>query len=98
MDEAILACIQADTGELKWKSGRYGYGQVLLAGDHLIVLSESGELALVKATPEGYQELAKFQAIEGKTWNHPARWLVADCWCVTRTRWPASICLDISRQ
>jgi outer membrane protein assembly factor BamB len=72
LDEAILACIQADTGELKWKSGRYGYGQVLLAGDHLIVLSESGELALVKATPEGYQELARFQAIEGKTWNHPA--------------------------
>jgi outer membrane protein assembly factor BamB len=72
LDEAILACIQADTGELKWKGGRYGYGQVLLADGHLIVLSESGELALVKATPDGYQELARFQAIEGKTWNHPA--------------------------
>ena len=72
LDEAILACIQADTGELKWKGGRYGYGQVLLADGHLIMLSESGELALVKATPDGYQELARFQAIEGKTWNHPA--------------------------
>lgn len=72
LDEAILACIQADTGELKWKGGRYGYGQVLLAGGHLIVLSESGELALVKTTPDSYQELARFQAIEGKTWNHPA--------------------------
>jgi len=27
---------------------------------------------LVKATPDGYQELARFQAIEGKTWNHLA--------------------------
>jgi len=72
LDEAILACIQADSGELKWKGGRYGYGQVLLASGHLIVLSESGELALVKATPDGYRELARFQAIEGKTWNHPA--------------------------
>jgi len=72
LDEAILACIRADTGELKWKGGHYGYGQVLLTGGYLVVLSESGELALVKATPDGYQEIAKFQAIEGKTWNHPA--------------------------
>jgi len=72
LDEAILACVEAKTGELKWKGGRYGYGQVLLASGHLIVLSESGELALVKATPDSFQEMAKFQAIEGKTWNHPA--------------------------
>ena len=31
LDEAILACIDASTGELKWKGGRYGYGQVMLA-------------------------------------------------------------------
>jgi outer membrane protein assembly factor BamB len=71
LDEAILACIDAKTGELKWKAGRYGYGQVMLAGDHLIVLTESGELVLVRATPERHVELARFQAIEGKTWNHP---------------------------
>ena len=35
LDEAILACINAETGELKWKGGRYGYGQVLLAGGQL---------------------------------------------------------------
>ena len=71
-DEAIFACIDAKTGDLKWKGGRYGTGQVVLAGDHLIILSETGELALVKATPEGHREVAKFQAIEGKTWNIPA--------------------------
>ncbi len=72
LDENILACVDAATGELKWKSGRYGYGQVLLAEGHLIVLTESGEVALVKATPERHQELARFPAIEGKTWNVPA--------------------------
>jgi outer membrane protein assembly factor BamB len=71
LDEAILACLDAATGDLKWKAGRYGYGQVLLAGDHLIVLSEDGRLALVKADPTGHRELSTFQAIEGKTWNHP---------------------------
>ena len=71
-DEAIFACVNAATGELKWKGGRYGYGQVLLAGDNLIVTTEGGEVALVKATPEGHRELARFQAVSGKTWNNPA--------------------------
>ncbi|MCP5110853.1 MAG: PQQ-binding-like beta-propeller repeat protein, partial [bacterium] len=72
LDEAILASIDIATGKLNWKGGRYGYGQVLLAGGHLIVITEKGELVLVKATPESHQELARFQAIEGKTWNNPA--------------------------
>ena len=71
LDEAILACIDAATGELRWKGGRYGYGQVLLAGDHLVVLTEDGDVALVSATPQSYRELARFSAIAGKTWNHP---------------------------
>ena len=52
--------------------GRYDYGQVLLAGGFLLILSGSGELALVKANPERHEELARFQAINGKTWNYPA--------------------------
>jgi len=72
MDEAILACIHADTGDLKWKGGRYGYGQLLLADGHLVVLTESGEVVLVKANPAKHEEVAQFSAIEGKTWNHPA--------------------------
>jgi len=72
LDDAILACIDPRTGELKWKGGRYGYGQVLLAGGHLIVLTERGDLVLVRATPERHEELARFSAIAGKTWNVPA--------------------------
>jgi outer membrane protein assembly factor BamB len=72
LDEAILAAIDADTGDLKWKGGRYGYGQVLLTGDKLIVLTEDGDLALVRATPDRHEELARFPVLEGKTWNVPA--------------------------
>ena len=72
LDESILACVEAATGELQWKGGRYGYGQLLLAGDHLVILTERGELVLVRATPEGHEEVAGFAAIEGKTWNVPA--------------------------
>ncbi len=71
-DESILAAVDAATGELKWKAGRYGYGQLLLADGHLIVLSEDGDLALVRARPDRHEELARFPVLQGKTWNPPA--------------------------
>jgi outer membrane protein assembly factor BamB len=72
LDEAILACVDAATGALRWKGGRYGYGQILLAADRLIVLTEDGDLVLVAATPVRHQELASSPALQGKTWNHLA--------------------------
>jgi outer membrane protein assembly factor BamB len=72
LDEGILTCLDLSTGVRKWKGGRYGYGQVLLASNHLIVTTDTGEIALVKADPAGYAEVAKFAALSGKTWNVPA--------------------------
>lgn len=72
-DGNILSCIDLSDGQRKWKGGRYGNGQLVLLADEdlLLVLSEEGELALVKATPDQFTEVARFKAIEGKTWNHP---------------------------
>jgi len=72
-DGRILSCIDLKDGQRKWKGGRYGNGQLVLLPDQdlLLVLTEEGELALVSATPDQFTERATFQAIEGKTWNHP---------------------------
>jgi outer membrane protein assembly factor BamB len=72
-DGSLLACMDLKDGKRKWKGGRYGHGQLVLLPDQdlLLVLSEEGELVLVKATPDQFTELARFKAIEGKTWNHP---------------------------
>jgi outer membrane protein assembly factor BamB len=72
LDEGILACLDASTGDLKWKGGRYGHGQVLLAAGHLVVTTEEGDLVLVAATPEKLVEVARVPALEGETWNVPA--------------------------
>lgn len=72
LDEQMLTCVDVATGEQKWKARGYGYGQVVLASGHLIVTTEEGEIALVRATPAGHTELARFPALEGKTWNVPA--------------------------
>ena len=72
-DGNILSSIDLADGKRKWKGGRYGEGQLVLLAeqDLLLVVSEDGDIALVRATPDGYAEVAKMPAIEGKTWNHP---------------------------
>jgi outer membrane protein assembly factor BamB len=73
LNEGILECVSAKDGQRVWKDGRYGNGQILLVDDNLLILSESGKLALVESTPQGYHELTNFQALKGdKTWNTPA--------------------------
>lgn len=71
LDEAYLVCLDLDTGLRTWKGPKFGYGQLLRIGKVLLIQAESGELAFVQADPAEFKEIGRFQAIEGKTWNHP---------------------------
>lgn len=71
LDEGLLTCLRLSDGKRMWKQGRYGYGQMLLVDDKLLILSEAGDVVLVSASSETPRELARFSAIDGKTWNHP---------------------------
>jgi outer membrane protein assembly factor BamB len=72
-DGNIFCCVDATTGKRLWKGGRYGSGQVLLVAEQpvLVVVTEAGEAVLVAADAQEHRELGRFQAIEGKTWQHP---------------------------
>ncbi len=45
---------------------------MLIAGRQLIVLCGNGDLAIVTASPDRHEEVVRFPAIRGKTWNYPA--------------------------
>jgi outer membrane protein assembly factor BamB len=72
-DIGLFCCLNLADGHRAWKEGRYGRGQVMLLRDQglLLVSSETGELILLVADPAASKELARFQALEGKTWSHP---------------------------
>jgi outer membrane protein assembly factor BamB len=72
LDDGIMECIDARTGALAWKDGRYGHGQSLLVADLLLVMAESGEVILLDPQPDKLRELTRFRALDGKTWNPPA--------------------------
>jgi outer membrane protein assembly factor BamB len=72
IDDGIFACIDAGRGLRKWKDGRYGHGQILLRGNHILVMAENGKVILLEADPEKQIELTRFAALDGKTWNPPA--------------------------
>jgi outer membrane protein assembly factor BamB len=73
LDDGILCALDLESGERLWKKGRYGHGQVLLLPDQdlLLVQGARGEVILLAIGGEQPEELGRFEAIEGKTWNHP---------------------------
>lgn len=72
-DGPILMCVDLANGKPSWRARGYGNGQVLLLTDQnlLLVLTETGEVALVEAQPKKHVEICRIPAITGKTWNHP---------------------------
>jgi outer membrane protein assembly factor BamB len=72
LDEGILACFDLTTGHQRWKRGHYGYGQLLMFENLLLVISEEGDAVFLDVSPKNAQEVVRFHAIDGKTWNHPA--------------------------
>ena len=70
LSDGILECVELEQGASRWKHRGFEHGQILLVGDQLLVLSESGEFALVEATPDAFRQHGALQALDGKTWNN----------------------------
>ncbi len=69
---APLRCVDLATGQVKWTKAGFGPGGVNVVGGNVLVLSDAGDLVLVKATPDAYTELARSHVLAGKCWNSVA--------------------------
>jgi outer membrane protein assembly factor BamB len=91
LDDGVLVALDPETGERRWKRGRYGHGQVLLVGDLLVVQTEDGEIVLVEANPNRHVELGRIEVVDGRAWNTPA--LVGPYLLVRNDR--EAVCLEL---
>jgi outer membrane protein assembly factor BamB len=87
-----LRCIAVEDGSLKWSLPGFGQGSLIAAGDRLLVLSDQGELAVVRAMPEKSEVLARAQVMGGKCWTQPA---LADGRIYVRNARGDLVCLDL---
>lgn len=72
LSEGVLECVDLETGERSWKDGKYGSGQILRVRDNLLVLGQSGELALVRCDPKIPNAASgRMQVLTGTAWNNP---------------------------
>lgn len=67
-----LRAVALESGDIAWDVPRFGAGSVLLAGDLLIVMRESGELVLAEASPAGFTPLARARLLPGVVRAYPA--------------------------
>lgn len=73
-DPGILRCIDLRSNRVVWQNRSVGKGSVSYADGHLYVRSEQGPVALVAATPDGYDEKGRFdqpQRSGRPSWSHP---------------------------
>lgn len=71
--ENLLVCLEASTGKLQWRGKKYGYGRILVCGEQLIILGNTGVLSVVDANPENFREVFSGALLsDARCWNGPA--------------------------
>jgi outer membrane protein assembly factor BamB len=66
-----LKCVELATGKVKWQQAGFGAGQVILANDTVLALTDKGELVTVATDPTKYNEISRAKVTTGKCWSTP---------------------------
>jgi outer membrane protein assembly factor BamB len=88
-----LACIDWKTGKSLWRKESFGAGSAIIAGNYILILSESGELILSEASASAYKQLQRAQVLGSGGRAYPA---LADGFYYARDK-NKLICLDLRK-
>jgi outer membrane protein assembly factor BamB len=71
LSDGILECVELESGTRQWKDrrGDFGHGQILGAGDVILVQAEDGEIVMVDMNPHELVVLGRLAALSERTWN-----------------------------
>jgi len=92
-DDSTLACLDLADGSVKWTQGGLGKGSLMLAGDKLVIQSESGDLVIAQAAPESFQEVARAKILKDRSWVVP---VLANGRIYCKNNKGELVCLDMS--
>ena len=68
-----FACLDLATGKEAWITKPFGrYWSLVARGDRILALDETGDLRLIRATPEKYDPVGEAQVAERESWAHLA--------------------------
>lgn len=65
----ILACVDALTGDLVWRSRHPGDGFPILVDGHLVIATKEGHLSIAPAARSGYEEIASIPVFDDLVWS-----------------------------
>lgn len=68
--KSFLRCLDVKTGKTIWSQPNLR-GSLIISNGKLIILTQDGTLIIAKATPEGFQELARHEGLGKRTWTPP---------------------------
>ena len=86
-----MKCVELATGKEMWAMAGYGPGNVIIADDTIVALSDAGMITLVEPNPQAYKEIARVKAVDGKCWSTP---IVSDGKIYARSA-KEGVCLDV---
>lgn len=67
----FMASVNEKTGDINWRKRGFDRATVLQAGEHILVLEETGDLALTTATPKDLVVHSRAKILEQPTWTAP---------------------------